>query len=58
MTLPRQGEKRSIILEHQGQQAVRAVKTEGVDGMIPKSKEEAVKTVREKARENMLKYGS
>jgi len=26
--------------------------------MIPKSKEEAVKTVREKARENMLKYGS
>jgi len=26
--------------------------------MIPESKEEAVKTVREKARENMLKYGS
>jgi len=26
--------------------------------MIPKSREEAVNTVREKARENMLKYGS
>jgi len=26
--------------------------------MIPKSKEEAVKMVRQKARENMLKYGS
>jgi len=26
--------------------------------MTPKSKEEAVKTVREKAQENMMKYGS
>jgi len=58
MTLPRRRQNRNIILEYQEQQAVRAVKTEGVDAMIPKSKEEAVKTVREKARENMLKYGS
>jgi hypothetical protein len=29
-----------------------------VPAMVPKTKEEAVKTVREKARENMMKFGS